>query len=270
MKSGAVAELLLWIAAATLFAFGADLRPHTESEYEPTKREPDVLRLVTWNVGGTEDGKPHSLRAEHVPAIADALAKLDADVVFLQEVPDTPLLRTLASALGSEWQAWRGRGDCGVLTRRPNVERWGPRRVQNQAGVRFEHEGRSLVVLSIHAAAFSAKERNETIGEALEALLDEPADARALVGDLNLNVDRDQKSELFSDDLHADVESYNALAQHFTDAALGRGPTAEPDRRLDYAFLSPELEPITATPWHHRRTGTMDHHPLVIDLRLRH
>ncbi|MBK7876241.1 MAG: endonuclease/exonuclease/phosphatase family protein [Planctomycetes bacterium] len=269
MKSGAWAELLLWVAAVALFAVGADFRAPDASPFEPPKRAPGVLRLVTWNVGGAENGTPHSLRAGHVPAVADALAALDADVVFVQEVPDSELLRTLARALGSDWNAWRGRGDCGVITRRPSVERWGPRRVRNQAGVRFELDGRELVVLSTHADAFSAKERNEAIGEALDALFDEPGAGKVFLGDLNLDVDLDKKSELFSDDLHADVESYNVLAERFVDAGLGRGPTAEPDRRLDYAFVSRELEIVAAGPWLGRRTGTMDHHPVVVDLRWR-
>lgn len=269
MRSGAIAELALWLVAAGLFALGADLRPRAAGAFEPSRRDPSVLRLVTWNVGGAENGAPHPLRAQHVPAIADALAQLDADLVFVQEVPDTELLRALAAALGSEWNAWRGRGDCGVLTRRPNVERWGPRRVRNQAGVRYAHEGRALVVLSMHADAFSARERNTAIGDAYEALLDQPGAGRVLLGDLNLDVDLDEKSELFSDDLHADVESYNVLAERFADAALGQGATAEPDRRLDYAFVSRELEVVAAGPWLGRRTGTMDHHPVVVDLRWR-
>ncbi|MBI5362415.1 MAG: endonuclease/exonuclease/phosphatase family protein [Planctomycetes bacterium] len=269
MRSGVIAEGVLWLLAAGLFVLGADFGARDIGAFEPSMRDANVMRLVTWNVGGAENGVPHSMKEEHVPAIADALARLDADLVFVQELVDGAQLRRLADALGRDWTAWRGRGDCGVLTRRSDVERWGPRRVRNHAGVLWPRDGRDLVVLALHADAFSAKERNEAIGESHAALMAQAGHAHVLLGDLNLDVDQDKKSELFSDDLHADVESYNVLAATLTDAALGKGPTAEPDRRLDYVFVSRELEIVAAGPWFGRRVGTMDHHPVVVDLRWR-
>lgn len=269
MKSGAIAESVLWAAAAVLFALGADLRSDDIAGYEPTFRDADVLRLVTWNVGGVEHGAPHSMKPEHIPAIADAIAVLDPDLVVLQELDDSALLSRLAAAMGREWTAWRGRGDCCALTRRPSVQRWGPPRLRNQVGALCPDGGRTIVVLGLHLDAFSASERNTALGAAIGLFHGLSGDGRVLLGDLNLDVDQDKKSELFTDDLHTDVETYNLLAAELVDAALGRGPTAEPDRRLDYVFVSRDLEVVAAGPWFGRRVGTMDHHPVVADLRWR-
>ena len=93
---------------------------------------------------------------------------------------------------------------------------------------------------------------------------------RIFAGDFNLDPGLDKRRDLFSDDDHLDVETYNYVAQSMEDAALGRGPTAEPDRRLDYIFYgAEELELVEAGPWRGRRVGAMDHDPVVADFRFR-
>ncbi len=47
---------------------------------------------------------------------------------------------------------------------------------------------------------------------------------------------------------------------------LGRGTTAQPGRRLDYLFWSPEVEVIAGGPWKGHRIGAKDHDPIVFDL----
>jgi endonuclease/exonuclease/phosphatase family metal-dependent hydrolase len=87
-----------------------------------------------------------------------------------------------------------------------------------------------------------------------------------LLGDLNLDLDKQR--DLSSNRVHLDVETYNYVGGLLQDAARGRGSTAEPDRRLDYVFVSPAATVEAAGPWKERRSGTMDHDPVGADLRL--
>ena len=87
-----------------------------------------------------------------------------------------------------------------------------------------------------------------------------------LAGDLNLDLDLDKRHDLFSDDEYRDVETYNYVASRMFDTALGTGSTAEPDRRLDYVFVTPGTDVHHAAPWKGRRAEGMDHDPLVVDL----
>ena len=82
----------------------------------------------------------------------------------------------------------------------------------------------------------------------------------------NVDLDLDKRRDLFSNDAYRDVESYNYVASALDDATRGTGSTAEPDRRLDYVFASPELLATAAGPWKGRRAGDMDHDPVVVDL----
>ena len=95
------------------------------------------------------------------------------------------------------------------------------------------------------------------------------ADARLLLGDLNLDVEAGAGQDMFSDREHLDEESYAFLCAAFADAGLGSGPTAEPDRRLDYIFYQGQgLSLEECAPLRGRRVGKMDHHPLIADFEL--
>jgi endonuclease/exonuclease/phosphatase family metal-dependent hydrolase len=84
---------------------------------------------------------------------------------------------------------------------------------------------------------------------------------------LNLDLDLDKRRDLFTDAEHRDVESYNYVASRLFDVGMGRGSTAEPDRRLDYIFINAELGVTAAGAWKGRRVREMDHDPVVADLR---
>jgi endonuclease/exonuclease/phosphatase family metal-dependent hydrolase len=80
-----------------------------------------------------------------------------------------------------------------------------------------------------------------------------------------------KRGDLFTDEAHRDVETYNYAAQALQDAAAAvdaHAPTAEPDRRVDYVFVSLERRVLAAGPWKGRRVGAMDHDPVVADIEL--
>lgn len=268
MRGGSVVEMLLWALAAVLLLAGRGFELFAP-EFVPSERDPAVLRVVTWNVGGAAEGEPHLLLAEHTAAVAESLAALEPDLVFLQEIPaDGELLDQLVALLGEPWTVRRGRRGVVALSTDGELVPW-PVPLTRSVAVRVEFAGRSLAALGIHASAYSAHDRNREIGPTLDALLEQPADGHLYAGDLNLDLDLDKRGDLFTSDFYADVETYNYVASRLRDAARGRGATAEPDRRLDYLFVSAELEVRAAGPWKGRRVGTMDHDPLVVDLVFR-
>ena len=126
-----------------------------------------------------------------------------------------------------------------------------------------------VAAVNIHADALSAKQRNSAIGRAVDLLDSIPAEGvKILAGDLNLDIDLDKRRDLFTDDEHLDVETYNYVAARMTDAAVNAGSTAEPDRRLDYIFVKGgALKVVRAGPWKGQRVPDMDHDPVVADLR---
>ena len=135
----------------------------------------------------------------------------------------------------------------------------------------FRLPGRpALAAATLHADAFSSRRRNLGIGEIITGLLRKDAAVYLLAGDLNLDLDLDKRRDLFTDDEHLDVETYNFLATRLADVTRGTGSTAEPDRRLDYIFCSEEgVEILGRGPLRGRRRGAMDHDPVLADLRLR-
>ena len=127
-----------------------------------------------------------------------------------------------------------------------------------------------VVAVGLHADAFSAHRRTVQIGTAV-AVIDGISGfpCRILAGDFNLDLDLDKRRDLFTDDEHRDVETYNHVARSMLDAGLNRGSTAEPNRRLDYIFVSSDsVTVVNAGPVRNQRVDAMDHDPVVADLRV--
>ncbi|MEM7306539.1 MAG: endonuclease/exonuclease/phosphatase family protein [Planctomycetota bacterium] len=260
-------ELALFAGAlvSALFGYGGQLFP--PPPFEPGAREDGTLRVVTWNVGGARGGELHGLRDADAPHVASVLRALAPDVAVLQEVGSRAAADELARALGSGWEARRGAGGLTVLAREAELDR--ARRVRGVGRalvVELRWRGLEVALAGVHADAFDPEERNEEVGRTAERLFDERADLHLLLGDLNLDVDLDKKRDLFSSQVHLDVETYNFVADRLRDAASGRGATAEPDRRLDYVFVSRSARVEAAGPWKGQRVGTMDHDPVVADV----
>ena len=268
-------ELLLLAAAAACFALAAALAPGTPPAFQMDGPRAD-LRVATWNVGGSgpESGSRlgRSMADKHLAHVLDVLDELDADLVFLQEIRAGEQIDWLRAECakrgrGFAWARSRhGRRVCAV-SRAPEL--------RTVAGapphallVEFEVGERAVRALGVHASATSSAERNELVGRAVDALLeDTSADLLLLAGDLNLDLDLGKRRDLFTDDEYLDVETYNYVAERLVDAARGAGATAEPDRRLDYLFVG-GAEVRAAGPIAGRRVDDMDHDPVVADLRL--
>lgn len=265
---------LIWFAiAAVLAATGFWPEPSPPS-YEPAPRAQVDLRVVTWNLGGSGDGG-HRMRDEWLPHVAEVLRGLDADIICVQELSRRRQALQLAKTLGDGWQMrvirTEGRAQA-VLYRDGDLAAPRSRRLPGAQFVVSQHPRRPPVMLvNIHADAYSASRRNQTIGEAIEILKRRPNDWPAiLAGDLNLDVDLSKRRDLFTDNDYLDVETYNVVATDYIDAALNGGATAEPDRRLDYLFVDKHrFTVLAAGPIRNKRIEDMDHDPVVADLAIR-
>ena len=271
-----IAEGVVFLLAAVFALIGFGFNGDERSGYAPPARLPDSLRVVTWNVGGSgSGGRP--LSEEALPAVASTIRQLEPDLVFLQEVASREQLERLAGRIGlDDMQSRISQGDdnrlLGVLARggRLRVSQW-PGDPRTMALFYRPQGKRPLTAVVLHADAFSARQRNQAIGRAVDLLhaASRPF-PRILAGDLNLDLDLGKRRDLFTDNQHLDVESYNYIAERLADVAAGTGSTAEPDRRLDYIFASrEEFEVLSAGPWKGRRAADMDHDPVVADLRYR-
>lgn len=255
-------EGTLWLLAALLLVNGRGCVGALPS-FAPEERAPGSLRILTWNVGGADAGTLHGLEQQDVAHVARVLQDSRADLVLLQETSGKE--GELLEALGEGWSILPGRGGTLAFARRGILGSWTPP-LARAVGLTWVVDGQTIAVVGVHASAFSARDRNRELGPLVEALLEREADAHVFAGDFNLDLDLDKRADLFSNDLQLDVESYNFVAERLVDAARLSGPTAEPDRRLDYLFVAPTLGVRAAAPWRGHRVGTMDHEPLLADL----
>jgi len=269
-------EVALFFAAGALLWLGFGAPEWRRDVFEPGQRAPLSLRLVTWNVGGSGSDGLGPLRDDNLAGIGASLRQLAPDVIALQEVASEAQLRELARAAGTRKATYLlapgGGRRVAVLARGGQLRRL-PLSVDGPRAMGFEFEGedgRRLRGVVLHADAFSAEDRNRLVGEATETLQRAGGDLPSvLLGDLNLDLDLGKRRDLFTDNEHLDVETYNFVATRLADGALGTGPTAEPDRRLDYVFVSrEELVVEHAGVWRGRRLGDMDHDPVVVDVRV--
>lgn len=234
--------------------------------YAPEPRSADVLRVLTWNVGAGLDGG--GLREEHLEHIAGVLRAADPDLAFLQEVRSTRQGERLRERLGEGWASASSAGAL-ALAQRGRIESFSLERAfrLRTVGVVYRSEGlEPVAAIGLHAEAFSARSRNESIGSMTTALMERSEALKILAGDMNFDLDLDKRRDLLTDNEHLDVETYNFVGLRLHDAGRGTGSTAEPDRRLDYVFVSPDWPVRSVGVWKKKRAPGMDHDPVIADL----
>ena len=268
MRAGLGVELVVFVAAVLSLTVGFADVTSGQRAFELVAPEDDVVRIVTWNVGSSLEEGGAALEDEALDHVAAVIRELDADWVFLQEVDSRRQLRDLRERLGARWEGKSSRSSgrrIAALARDGVLD--AVRSRERSLTVRIRSH--DVLLIAVHADAFSATERNELLGESADQLADNSSRG-ILLGDFNLDLDLDKRRELFSDDEYLDVETYNYVAKRLRDATVGTGSTAEPDRRLDYIFVDPRaFEVVRSGPFRGRRVRSMDHDPVVCDLRLR-
>ena len=236
------------------------------------------LRLLTWNIGYAELEDDTRAHDKDLPAVADVILRQDPDAVALQELTGKAQLNILLGLLRGKYRgaiAQQGRGDRfeAVLVK-DTAATFIPVAVGARyavgASFRPPQATAEVVLLSAHADAFNAAQRRSYT----EALIDW-AQARAqssevfIAGDFNFELKAANETNLYTDNLKHDSESYSHILRHFRDLGRAAGDTAINDRRIDYVFGPLNLEQIKRVEvLRGAAVGRMDHWPLLVEVGL--
>ena len=275
----------MWVKLALLLLFclmilgAVHFAPPAESEIAPTSaRLVHPLRLLTWNIGYAELEDDTRAHDKDLPAVAEVILHQDADAVALQEMTGNAQLNVLLGLLHEKYRgavAQQGRGDRfeAVLVKDTSAKFMPvPVGARYALGASFKprDDTSEVLLLSAHADAFNAAQRRTYT----EALIDW-AQARAqtsqvfIAGDFNFELKATNESNLYTDNLKHDSESYSQILRHFRDLGRGAGDTAINDRRIDYIFGPPSLGHIgRVAVLRDAAVGRMDHWPLLVEVGL--
>lgn len=236
------------------------------------------FRLLTWNIGYAELEDDTRTHDKDLPAVAEVILRHDPDAVALQELTGKAQLNVLLGLLRGKYRgavAQQGKSDRfeAVLVKDTRAT-FTPVPVGAQyalaASFRPHAGSPQVLVLSAHADAFNAARRRSYT----EALVDW-AKARAqssavfIAGDFNFELKAANETNLYTDNLKHDSESYSHILREFRDLGRDAGDTAINDRRIDYIFGPTALEQIGRVEvLRNAAVGRMDHWPLLVEAGL--
>lgn len=263
----------LMILGAVHFA-----QPHQSAATSSSSSAGPSLRLLTWNIGYAELEDDTRAHDKDLPAVADVILRQDPDAVALQEMTGKSQLNTLLGLLHGKYRgavAQQGGGDRfeAVLVKDTGAKftpvSVGGRYAQ-AASFQPRENAEEVLLLSAHADAFNAARRRAYT----EALIDW-AQARTqssdvfIAGDFNFELKATNETNLYTDNLKHDSESYSHILRQFMDLGRGAGDTAINDRRIDYVFGPPKLKQVGRVEvLRNAAVGRMDHWPLLVEVGL--
>lgn len=261
----------LMIVGAVHFA-----QSHESEERSSSAEVVHSLRLITWNIGYAELEDDTRAHDKDLAAVAELILRQDADAIALQELTGSAQLNILLGLLQGKYRgavAKQGKGDRfeAVL-----VKDTGAKFISVAAGGRYalgasfqsdsgKHE---ILLLSAHADAFNAAQRRIYT----EALIDW-AQSRAqssevfIAGDFNFELKAANETNLYTDNVKHDSESYSHILRYFRDLGRAGGDTAINDRRIDYIFGPTTLKQTGRVEvLRDAAVGRMDHWPLLVEV----
>ena len=234
------------------------------------------LKLMSWNIGYGDLETETRARDEDLPAVAKIILNNDPDAVALQELTSENQLKLLLKHLKNRYRGQvssSGKADrvAAVLVKDRNV------RFENvpagdrfavAASFRLRPQLPAIVFISAHADAFSSARRRTFGGDVVDWARGRPAGETAFIaGDLNLEVSVRNKTNLFTDDVKNDSETYGYFSKYFRDLGRDAGETSINDRRIDYVFGPTETVTLRrAEVLRGTAIGKMDHWPLLIEV----
>jgi endonuclease/exonuclease/phosphatase family metal-dependent hydrolase len=252
--------------------------PRASGERNSSNEDVHPLRLLTWNIGYAELEDDTRAHDKDLPAVADLILRREPDAVALQELTGNGQLKTLLGLLKGKYRgavAQQGRGDRfeAVL-----VKDAGARFIPVPVGGRYalsasfqspdgSHE---VLLLSAHADAFNAALRR-TYTEALVDWTQSRAQSSDvfIAGDFNFELKAANETNLYTDNLKHDSESYSHILRYFRDLGRAAGDTAINDRRIDYIFGPASLKQTGRVEvLRDAAVGRMDHWPLLVEVGL--
>jgi len=257
------------VAGAVHFA-----KPRPPDDTHPSTEPQHSLTLLTWNIGYAELEDDTRAHTKDLPAVAEVILKTDPDAVALQELAGKDQLRILLGLLKGRYRgevAQQGQGDRfeAVLVKDTQAT-FTPVAVGTRYALgaifRPENNGPQVILLSAHADAFNAARRREFV----EGLMDW-AQARMrstevfIAGDFNFELKAANETNLYTDNVKHDSESYSYILRNFKDLGRDAGDTAINDRRIDYVFGPARVQRANhAEVLRDAAVGRMDHWPLVV------
>jgi endonuclease/exonuclease/phosphatase family metal-dependent hydrolase len=261
----------LMIVGAVHFAESSE-PAHSDARVDTTRS----LRLLTWNIGYAELEDDTRAHDKDLPAVADLILREDPDAVALQELTGAAQLNVLLGLLHGKYR--------GAVAQRGNSDRFEAILVKDpratftpvQAGTRYalaavfrsRPEMPEVLLLSAHADAFNAARRRAYT----EALMDW-VQARIqsseifIAGDFNFELKAANETNLYTDNVKHDSESYSHILRDFRDLGRDAGDTAINDRRIDYIFGPAKLSRVgRVAVLRDAAVGRMDHWPLLAEV----
>ena len=262
----------MMIAGAVYFA-----QPHHSDESSARSNDPASLRLLTWNIGYAELEDDTRAHDKDLPAVADVILREDPDAVALQELTGNTQLKTLLGLLHGKYRgsvAQQGKGDRfeAVLVKDGSA-RFTPVPASGSyavaASFRPRHDTPEVMLLSAHADAFNAARRRRYT-EALVDWAQSQASEVFIAGDFNFELKAANETNLYTDNLKHDSESYSHILRSFRDLGRDAGDTAINDRRIDYVFGPTNLQRAgRVAVLRDAAVGRMDHWPLLVEVGVR-
>jgi endonuclease/exonuclease/phosphatase family metal-dependent hydrolase len=263
----------LMIVGAVHFA-----QSHDSEEPSTSAETGHSLRLLTWNIGYAELEDDTRAHDKDLTAVADLILRQDADAVALQELTGNAQLNLLLGLLKGRYRgavAQQGKGDRfeAVLVKDTNAKFIPvPVGARYALGASFQpSEGtQEVLLLSAHADAFNAA-RRRSYTEVLIDWAQEKAQSSELfiAGDFNFELKAANETNLYTDNLTHDSESYSHILRYFRDLGRAAGDTAINDRRIDYIFGPTTLKRIGRVEvLRDAAVGRMDHWPLLVEVEL--
>jgi len=263
----------LMIAGAVHFT-----QPQASEERSASAEGAQVLRLITWNIGYAELEDDTRAHDKDLPAVAELILRQDADAVALQELTGEAQLNRLLGLLKGKYRgavAHQGKGDRfeAVIVKDAGAK-FTPVPVAGRysLGALFRpgDGAPEVLLLSAHADAFNAAQRR-VYTEALIDWIQNHAQSFDvfIAGDFNFELKAANETNLYTDNLKHDSESYSHILRYFRDLGRGAGDTAINDRRIDYIFGPTTLKQIgRVAVLRNAAVGRMDHWPLLVEVEL--
>lgn len=263
----------LMIVGAAHFA-----QSHDSEERTAPAESVHSLRLLTWNIGYAELEDDTRAHDKDLPAVAELILRQDADAVALQELTGKAQLNLLLGLLKGRYRgavAQQGKGDRfeAVL-----VKDAGAKFIPVPVGARYAlgatfqpSEGtHEVLLLSAHADAFNAAQRRTFTELLIDWVRDKAQSSEVFIaGDFNFELKAANETNLYTDNVKHDSESYSHILRYFRDLGRAAGDTAINDRRIDYIFGPTTLKRTGRVEvLRDAAVGRMDHWPLLVEVEL--
>ncbi|HEX6729512.1 MAG TPA: hypothetical protein VF074_05855, partial [Pyrinomonadaceae bacterium] len=136
------------------------------------------------------------------------------------------------------------------------------------AKFRLRPDTPEVVFLSAHADAFNAARRRSYTEALLDWVEAHTQSAEVFIaGDFNFELRANNETNLYTDNVKHDSESYSHIMRNFIDLGREAGDTAINDRRIDYIFgPTNRVQVGRAEVLRGAAVGRMDHWPLLVEV----